>query len=116
MLFGLEPKGMALRKWCHLCPFTEPFPCFLVPEMPVLVLETKGKSLKLVQTILGMNLTAFPSEVAIKNEMMDPGSLMSPTAKGKDRDDRHGGRARDNHLVSAYGPVLVPWHLWLLYR
>ena len=80
---------MALRKQCHLCPFAEPFLCFLVPEMPARVLETEGKSLKLVQTILGMNLIPFPSEVAIKNEMTDPGSLKSPTAKGKDSDDLH---------------------------
>lgn len=57
----------------------------------------------------------FPSEVAIKNEMMDPGSLKSPTAKGKDSDDLHWGRASDKHLVSVYGPVLVPQDFWVLY-
>lgn len=106
---------MALRKQCHLCPFAELFPRFLVPEMPALVLETEGKSLKLVQTILGMNLIPFRSEVAIKKEMADPGSLKSLTAKGKGSDDLHWGRARDKHLVSAYGPVLVPWDLRVLY-
>lgn len=79
--------------------------------MPALVLETEGKDLKLVQTILGVNLIPFPSEVPIKNEMTDPGSLKSPTAKGKDSNDLHWGRAKDKHLTSAYGPVLLPWDL-----
>lgn len=53
-----------------------------------------GKSLKLVQTISGMNLITLPSESEIKNEMMDPGSLKSHSGKGKDSNDLHWGTAR----------------------
>lgn len=83
--------------------------------MPTLVPVTKGKSLKLAHTVLGLNLFPFPSEAAIKNEMVDPGSLKSPSAKGNDSHDLHWGRAWDRHPIPAHGPDPVPQDLCVLY-
>lgn len=53
--------------------FCGAFPPFSGAKGPTLVLETKGKRLKLVQTILGMKLIPFHSEAATKDEMTDQG-------------------------------------------
>lgn len=79
----------------------------LLSLSPILGLETGGKGLKPVQSISGMNLITLPSEGGIKNEMMDPGSLKSPSGKGKDSNDLHWGTARAQHPIPDQGPVLV---------